>query len=724
MYKFNDKQQEAIDSESKNTLVIAGAGSGKTSVITGRITKNIKNGMLPSSIFAVTFTNKAAAEMKERIIKNIKSLNIHQEDKLDMKIGTFHGLFGRILKDNFKYTPLKNGYQLIDVDDQKAILKSAIENTKDYCLRKGVEKPSDTKLISNCIHYIGREKDNARRFKNSLWSDSDESYYALNCQIVYEEYERLMLQMNIVDFGDLLLYPYEIFKNEPSVLKAYQSEIKEVLVDEFQDTNYIQYELVKMLSKSGNLFVVGDDDQSIYSWRGAEIENILNFPKNMNAKVVKLEQNYRSLGNILTAANEIIKENKKRLGKNLWTDKDSGEKLVFRSFYADEEEASYIAKEIKKLQEEKNIPLSEIAILYRNNNLSRVIEKELITSNIDYEIVGGISFWKKSEVKDIIAILGLLENEVNYLGFYRAVKALTEGIGDVSLDKMVNYSFKNEMGLIEVIEVFIDNFENKDSPRLSSKQTTALKSVLSLFNNMKNVYRDINDLPAVITRIVETDFVNKYMSKDSDEAFEDRLQNISNLAKIAESINNGGIGDEVIEDISDFINYAMLQSTADKESKKDAVKLMTIHSSKGLEFDVVFISCASNEVIPSAISMRLGDIEEERRLFYVAVTRARKELYILRYNRLYGGQLDESIFIKDIPKEILSVDESKAGYFSKFNSYDRQQGGYDKIFKGAKIRHKKFGLGEVIDFSKRNSQMIDVVVNFEDFGIRRVLVKV
>ena len=724
MYKFNDKQQEAIDSESKNTLVIAGAGSGKTSVITGRITKNIKNGMLPNSIFAVTFTNKAAAEMKERIIKNIKSLNIHQEDKLDMKIGTFHGLFGRILKDNFKYTHLKNGYQLIDVDDQKAILKSAIENTKDYCLKKGAEKPSDTKLISNCIHYIGREKDNARRFKNSLWTDSDESHYDLNCQVVYEEYERLMLQMNIVDFGDLLLYPYEIFKNEPSVLKVYQSEIKEVLVDEFQDTNYIQYELVKMLSKNGTLFVVGDDDQSIYSWRGAEIENILNFPENMNAKVVKLEQNYRSLGNILTAANEIIKENKKRLGKNLWTDKDSGNSLVFRSFYYDEEEAAYIAKEIKKLQKEKGIPLSEIAILYRNNNLSRVIEKELITSNIDYEIVGGLSFWKKSEVKDIIAILGLLENEVNYLGFYRAVRALTDGIGDVSLDKMVDHSFKNEMGLIEVVKVFIDNFENKDSPRLSSKQTTALKSVLSLFNNMKDVYRDINDLPAVITRIVETDFVNKYMSKDSDEAFEDRLQNISNLAKIAESINNVGAGDEVIEDISDFINYAMLQSTADKESKKDAVKLMTIHSSKGLEFDAVFISCASNEVIPSAVSMRLGDIEEERRLFYVAVTRARKELYILRYNRLYGGQLEESTFIKNIPKEILSVDENKAGYFSKFNSYDRQQSGYDKIFKGAKIRHKKFGLGEVIDFSKRNSQMIDVVVNFEDFGIRRVLVKV
>ena len=724
MYKFNDKQQEAIDSESKNTLVIAGAGSGKTSVITGRITKNIKNGMLPNSIFAVTFTNKAAAEMKERIIKNIKSLNIHQEDKLDMKIGTFHGLFGRILKDNFKYTHLKNGYQLIDVDDQKAILKSAIENTKDYCLKKGAEKPSYTKLISNCIHYIGREKDNARRFKNSLWTDSDESHYDLNCQVVYEEYERLMLQMNIVDFGDLLLYPYEIFKNEPSVLKVYQSEIKEVLVDEFQDTNYIQYELVKMLSKNGTLFVVGDDDQSIYSWRGAEIENILNFPENMNAKVVKLEQNYRSLGNILTAANEIIKKNKKRLGKNLWTDKDSGNSLVFRSFYYDEEEAAYIAKEIKKLQKEKGVPLSEIAILYRNNNLSRVIEKELITSNIDYEIVGGISFWKKSEVKDIIATLGLLENEVNYLGFYRAVKALTDGIGDVSLDKMVDYSFKNEMGLIEVIKVFIDNFENKNSPRLSSKQTTALKSVLSLFNNMKDVYRDINDLPAVITRIVETDFVNKYKSKDSDEAFEDRLQNISNLAKIAESINNVGTGDEVIEDISDFINYAMLQSTADKESKKDAVKLMTIHSSKGLEFDAVFISCASNEVIPSAVSMRLGDIEEERRLFYVAVTRARKELYILRYNRLYGGQLEESTFIKDIPKEILSVDENKAGYFSKFNSYDRQQGGYDKIFKGAKIRHKKFGLGEVIDFSKRNSQMIDVVVNFEDFGIRRVLIKV
>lgn len=724
MYKFNDKQQEAIDSESKNTLVIAGAGSGKTSVITGRITKNIKNGMLPNSIFAVTFTNKAAAEMKERIIKNIKSLNIHQEDKLDMKIGTFHGLFGRILKDNFKYTPLKNGYQLIDVDDQKAILKSAIENTKDYCLKKGAEKPSDTKLISNCIHYIGREKDNARRFKNSLWTDSDESHYDLNCQVVYEEYERLMLQMNIVDFGDLLLYPYEIFKNEPSVLKVYQSEIKEVLVDEFQDTNYIQYELVKMLSKNGTLFVVGDDDQSIYSWRGAEIENILNFPENMNAKVVKLEQNYRSLGNILTAANEIIKKNKKRLGKNLWTDKDSGNSLVFRSFYYDEEEAAYIAKEIKKLQKEKGVPLNEIAILYRNNNLSRVIEKELITSNIDYEIVGGISFWKKSEVKDIISILGLLENEVNYLGFYRAVKALTDGIGDVSLNKMVDHSFKNEMGLIEVVKVFIDNFENKDSPRLSSKQTTALKSVLSLFNNMKDVYRDINDLPAVITRIVETDFVNKYMSKDSDEAFEDRLQNISNLAKIAESINNVGTGDEVIEDISDFINYAMLQSTADKESKKDAVKLMTIHSSKGLEFDAVFISCASNEVIPSAVSMRLGDIEEERRLFYVAVTRARKELYILRYNRLYGGQLEESTFIKNIPKEILSVDENKAGYFSKFNSYDRQQSGYDKIFKGAKIRHKKFGLGEVIDFSKRNSQMIDVVVNFEDFGIRRVLVKV
>lgn len=709
---FNERQVEAITASERRILVIAGAGSGKTSVLTKRIARLVEEGTPTSAIFAVTFTNKAAAEMKERIYQQIETT------RRDVSVGTFHSMFGRILRDNRSLTNLSENYQTLDTDDQKMLIKSII---LDLGLLSGYSakdmRSAMSKAINESLSYISNQKDFGRRYDKSEWSDYDDSKFIVDCQKVYGSYEKKMNELNLVDFGDLLLYPYEIFKNNSSVLKQYQKKYKEILVDEFQDTNVIQYELVKMLSEKSNLFIVGDDDQSIYGWRGAEIENILGFKEAMDARVVKLEQNYRSFGNILNAANSLISNNEKRMGKNLWTDKSDGDKLMKCSFNYDYEESDFIADEIKGLIN-KGIDPKQIAILYRNNALSRPLEKSLNKRNIKYVIIGGVSFWKRAEVKDIISMISLIENENNVFAFIRSISRLTVGVGDKSVDKIINYGNENKRTLFESVSDFINNYENKaPKDKLSKSQTSQLIDFKGTFDKARSAFQSIQDLGEVIRIFEMTDFISFYASKETDEAQSDRRDNINSLVEFANDIGNDRDEDEKIETLSDFINYAMLQSAADEKSVDDSIQLMTIHSSKGLEFEYVFLNGLNNKVIPSPMALMEGRLDEERRLFYVAITRAKIKLYLTSYDFMYGEETSESIFLDEIPNDyIQKVSKSNRSdvYYKKSSQPDSH---LNNLYKGASVNHPKYGYG-VVDKYKVDGDYVIVYANFNSVGYK------
>ena len=706
--RFNKDQREAILSNSKNTLVIAGAGSGKTSVLVGRITKLIEDGARPESIFAVTFTNKAAAEMKERVLKSINC------DGQNMSLGTFHSLFGKILKDNFKLTNLSTDYQILDTDDQKQLIKSIINESE---LLNGYDKKELRtilpKAINQSLKYIGTQKDLARRHINSVWTLQDSQENIINCKDVYKEYEFIMNNLNLIDFGDLLLYPYEIFRDNENILSLYQDKFSNVLVDEFQDTNFIQYDLVKSLSKNSTLFIVGDDDQSIYGWRGAEIENILRFEGDMNAKVVKLEQNYRSTKTVLSAANNVISNNTERMGKNLWSDNPDGSKILLRDFERDYEEADFIANEIKNLIKNGTSP-NEIAILYRNNSCSRALEKSLNRKQIKYVIIGGVSFWKRSEVKDIISMLSLIENENNIFAFKRAFDRLTVGVGEKSIEKINGYKNISRKTIIDTIADFIKNAEDKSSKdKLTPKQTEELVSFYNIFTRAKCIFKDFSDLSSVINYFASTNFVESYADKDTEEAYSERCDNLKSLIDFAENITE----DDNINSLSDFVNYAMLQSAADEKSKDGSVQMMTLHSSKGLEFECVFLSALNSNLMPSPAALKEGRIEEERRLFYVGITRAKKKLYLSNFKNMYNEITNPSIFIDEVPEDLIergvSGTKSRHYYQSENNKVDF----LGKLYKGARVNHPNYGYG-IVERFEINGNLVVIYANFGEIGIK------
>lgn len=708
---FNDRQKEAVIANEKNILVIAGAGSGKTSVLTGRIARIVKEGAPTNTIFAVTFTNKAAGEMKERIYQKIDS------PMRDIQVGTFHSLFGKILKDNWPQTVLRKDYQVIDSDEQKMLIKNIILDLNllaEY--GKKELRTALSKAINESLKYIGTQKDFCRRAKDSEWSDYEDQVSILNCLEVYKEYELRMLSFNLIDFGDLLLYPYEILTANKRLLNELQDFFTNVLVDEFQDTNFIQYELVKMLSKKCNLFIVGDDDQSIYGWRGAEIQNILGFEDSMNARVIKLEQNYRSVTNVLDAANSVISNNKDRVGKNLWSDKETGSKIIKNEFFYESEEADFIAAEIKKLIN-KGVEPTEIAIIYRNNAISRPLEKALNKLRIDYVIIGGLSFWKRAEIKDIISMVSLIENDLNVFAFIRSMGQLTKGIGDKSIDKIVGYAFKNKISILDAVSVFIESSNEKSAEkRLSKAQTAELIKFDLIYKQAKDIYKDINNLSDVLVHFISTDFVENYQIKDTEECYTDRIDNLASIVDFASEIQRQTDDDEnKIETLSDFVNFAMLQSSADEKSVDKSVQLMTIHSSKGLEFEYVFLNCLNDNVIPSPSAVLEGRIDEERRLFYVAITRAKKGLYLTYYESMYGNTTKPSKFINEIPKELIEQVSQNKRSNDYYNSSKQKNTYLQKLRKGQAFEHPEFGKGFINDY-KVIGDYISISADFHSIG--------
>lgn len=712
---LNDKQKEAVSEDNKRTLIIAGAGSGKTTVLTRRIANIIQKGTDAQNIFAVTFTNKAAKEMKERVESLFDKNSVN-----GLWIGTFHSLFNKILRKHSHLTGIEPDYEIIDDDDQKKLLKLVIN--EDLNLFQEYEKKERTakikEAINESISYISNKKDNGLRPEDCEWTLLDSNKYSTNLLAIYFSYEERLRDINAVDYGDLILYPYIMLRDNKNLLEIYQDNFKHVLVDEFQDTNFTQYELVKMLSKKGSLFVVGDDDQSIYEWRNANVENILDYDKVFkNASIIKLEQNYRSTENILNGANGLISKNQKRRGKTLWSENGSGEKIKVILTNTPYDESDFIANKIReKIRSGESA--KDFAILYRMNALSRVMEMKLNDYRIPYKIVGGLAFWARAEIKDMLAYLSIVENPNNFLAFERIINVPTRGIGEKTYQKIRSISEDNSITFKEALnKSVVDNLLPKK----------ALESV-SLFRNLVNELYELKEknvsIKDYIEYVIENTTILDFYKEDGSDKGDERIANIMELIAASDHFQSENLENSV----QDFVNFAMLQTTYDKSNNSDCVQLMSVHTSKGLEFKNVFVIGMEMDIFPSSRSLKENKIEEERRLAYVALTRAKKELYLSSTQcRFPKQEFGISFFIDEVPeeyKEIIDKRKNKQDSYSYFkdtkNERQSKSLGLDNIQAGKSITHKKFGNGKILSVNKEGSYYF-ISVNFENFGKKTIM---
>lgn len=712
---LNDKQKEAVADNNKRTLIIAGAGSGKTTVLTRRIAHIIKNGTDAQSIFAVTFTNKAAKEMKERVE------NLFDKNSVSgIWIGTFHSLFNKILRKHAELVGIEADYEIIDDDDQKKLLKLVIN--EDLKLFEGYEKKERTTLVKAAINesitYISNKKDNGLRPEDCEWTLLDSNTYSTNILAIYFKYEERLRDINAVDFGDLILYPYIMLRDNITLLKTYQDNFKHVLVDEFQDTNFTQYELVKMLSKNGSLFVVGDDDQSIYEWRNANVENILDYDKVFkNASIIKLEQNYRSTENILNGANGLISKNQKRRGKTLWSENGSGSKIKVLLTNTPYDESDFIANKIRE-KIRSGSSAKDFAILYRMNALSRVMEMKLNDYRIPYKIVGGLAFWSRSEIKDMLAYLSIVENPDNFLAFERIINVPTRGIGEKTYLKIRAISEDNRINFKDALNKVV---EERLLPKKSLEAVSIFNQFVIELYDLKKENVSIKDY---IEYIIENTTLLDFYKEDGNDKGDERISNIMELISASDHFQSENLENSV----QDFVNFAILQTTYDKESNSDCVQLMSIHTSKGLEFENVFVIGMEMDIFPSSRSIKENKIEEERRLAYVALTRAKKELYLSSTQfRFPKQEFGISFFIDEVPsefKEIIDKRKNKQDSYSYFkdtkNERQTKSLGLDNISAGKNITHKKFGNGKILSVSKEGSYYL-ITVNFEEHGKKTIM---
>ena len=657
---LNDKQKEAVEWPDGPILVLAGAGSGKTRVLTTKLAYLVnERGVNPYNILAITFTNKAAKEMKERAFKMLGS------DAYQMQISTFHSLGLLLIRENYEKLGFEKNFTILDSDDSLTIIKKIL---KDMNLDPKFYNP---RAIRNKISSA----------KNELM---DSNYYSRFANSEYEEivlevfrkYEQKVLKNNSMDFDDLLLLPIKLFKKYPEVLEKYQDRFKYILVDEYQDTNEAQYILIKMLSKKyKNICVVGDLDQSIYGFRGANFRNILNFEKDYpDAKVIPLEENYRSTGNILNVANDIIKHNKQRKEKNLWTKNDSGPKIRYHRAYDEKDEANYVMEEIKKLiisGEEK----SNIAVLYRTNAQSRNMEEALLRENIPYKVVGSFYFYNRKEIKDLISYLKLIYNSNDDVSLMRVINVPKRQIGPKTIENLATKSVDKGVSLYEAID--------------SGKELEFKKIIEKLKKESENIS---------LTELVELILVESGMRRELEDSktidAEIRLENLEEFKSITKNFeeNNGVISLEEF-----LLEISLVSDMEEHKNNNDVVTLMTIHSAKGLEFDHVFIIGLEEGLFPHSNCLDSPDeIEEERRLCYVAVTRAKKTLTLVNARRrmLYGNTNSNppSRFISEISDEYLDKDVKEEVKFNKEEMIDKTA----EYSVGDHVIHDIYGEGVVV----------------------------
>lgn len=712
--KLNDKQREAALQIDGSILILAGAGSGKTRTITYRIAHMIENvGISPYSILAVTFTNKAAKEMRERVEELVGDV------AKACTISTFHSFGMRLLRMYGKEVGYNSNFTIYDTDDQKRIVKAIL---KGQNLSINGIKLTERDLVS----MISKIKEQIKTLNE---------YSVMNKQIVevYDKYNRALLESNAMDFSDILLNTYKLLQ-KPEILEKVQNKYKYIMIDEYQDTNNLQYKIIDLIArKSSNLCVVGDENQSIYGFRGANILNILNFETNYNnAKIIKLEENYRSTTTILDAANELIKNNKSSKDKKLWTQNGKGDLIKVLACDNARDEVSRIIEIIKK-NHQNGIAYRDMTILYRTNAQSRLFEEGFLRYNIPHKVFGGISFYSRAEIKDIIAYLSIIVNPQDELNLQRIINVPKRKVGEKGIEKIITYARENNLNLLEALSHIKE---------ISGLTVVGKEKILEMYD----IIKELKDLSYTETAsyIVQT-LIDKikyidYIKENYSDA-EARIENIDEFKNSILELEN--VVDELR--LNEYLeNVSLVSATDDLEEKSDYVKLMTIHNSKGLEFPIVFLVGFENEIFPGSRAMfEEKEMEEERRLCYVALTRAEKKLYLSHATiRFVYGQdrlSTPSVFLKEIPEKLLDIDVKKErlyfadDYSDEIKAYENNRKFEKKKteintkntikipdntkevldtlgFKvGDKVKHKKFGLGVIknIDAKKIYVQYVD-----------------
>jgi len=676
---LNEKQSEAVQLQNESALILAGAGSGKTKVLTSRISWLIHNQIVsPNGILAVTFTNKAANEMLSRISSQLGM------NPRGMWVGTFHGLCNRFLRLHFKEANLPQTFQILDSSDQLSAIKR---------LCKILQIDPDKITPKEIQYHINGSKENGMRAKDIKTYDA----HTQKINEIYLEYEKQCQREGVADFGELLLRSYEILVNNEIIRTHYQKRFHHVLVDEFQDTSELQYRWLKLLTGKNNIiFAVGDDDQSIYAFRGANVGNMQSLQHDFNIKkVIKLEQNYRSKNNILNAANEIIKNNEKRLGKDLWTAAGDGDPIkVFRGL-SDSDEAQYILDEIK-MWHRKGKSFRNIAILYRSNAQSRILEHNMVSNNIPYRVYGGLRFFERAEVKHALAYLRLIANKQDDNAFLRIVNFPARGIGNRSLESLQDISKINNTSLW-------------DASKSSYKTPTSEKGISYFIDLIRKIEDEIQGLTLAESMDVVINYSGLKSHYINDKDGQDRVSNLEELVSAATTFSENFNGEDKNLELTEFLNYTSLESgELQAKANQDALQLMTIHSAKGLEFDIVFITGLEEGLCPHEQSLIESDgLEEERRLMYVAVTRARENLYLTyAQSRLMYGQTQYNLssrFLDEIPENLIKkinvIETPQIKQYNQPRQVTQSYSNSEYPFKiGSQVLHKKFGNGVVLSY--------------------------
>ena len=701
---LNEKQQQSVTlSEDTNALILAGAGSGKTRVLTQRIhylvtTKNHH----VNDILAVTFTNKAANEMKERLG------DLLRQPIGRMWVGTFHSLAHRLLRTHPMEANLSPTFQILDAGDQFRIVKRLMkENGVD-------EKQLKIKEVQ---WFINKNKDNG-----TSPQDIDVGYdYSKKQKVkIFDLYENFVQANDLVDFAGLLVKSYELLKNNESLLVNYQNKFRHILVDEFQDTNQIQYQFIKILHNQKNhVFCVGDDDQSIYGWRGAKIENIQKIEKDFKPiQVIKLEQNYRSTGNILGASNALIAKNQNRLEKSLWTESGDGDLINVFNARDEREEAQYVVGEIQT-QFNQGRNLDECAILYRSNAQSRVFEESLIKHNLNYRIYGGLRFFERAEIKDAMGYVRLIENTSDNIAFERIVNFPTRGIGLSSIEKIRSHSIEAHTDLFQASIAIVDS--------LPARAANALQAFIHLIEEIIDSTKNLTLSEKVDSILLQSGLMSHYANDKNDKAGSKR-ENLEELVTAATQYIHEE--DNEMNETQGFIALATLDSSGESnQSNQNYVQLMTVHSAKGLEFPVVFLVGLEEDLFPSRQRVNQpSNIDEERRLCYVGMTRAMKSLTLSHATRrsLYGETIysRNSMFLDEIPVNFLnyikneSIGNNYHGYEKNTNISKKMVSTSDSIYSiGQVVKHAKFGLGTILNYEGSGDSM-RLQIKFQKAGTK------
>ena len=700
---LNSPQREAVSDESKHSLILAGAGSGKTRVITHKVAWLCKvHNLNPMSLLTVTFTNKAAKEMRGRI-ENILGEQLNQ-----MWCGTFHSLFHRMLRRHSEEAGLNKSFSILDSEDQNRVIKRVI---------KSLDLDDATWQPSQAQWFINNQKEEARR-KPKIKSNA--SFIEEKMVDIMNEYQNVCDQEGLVDFSEILLRAYELLTNNKEILEYYQNRFEHILVDEFQDTNEIQYLLLKkLLGKNSFMTVVGDDDQSIYSWRGAKSSNIKRFQKDFKGvKTIKLEQNYRSTKNILSSANAVISNNPERLGKKLWSENKEGEPLkIYRSFN-ERDEASFIVDIIKNWIDEGR-SLNDVAILYRSNAQSRVLEDSILRAELPYRIYGGVRFYERMEIKNALAYAKLLLDSNNDAAFERIVNVPSRGIGAKTTDNVRQYARAESTSLWDAAKLISQGDEKKSS--------RAITSFIEKIELLKTEIEGKN-LGEIFEQILESTNLKEFHAKEPGEKGRSRKENLEELISAASGFYPvGEDADDERNELELFLDQASLDAGENQaKADEDAIQMMTLHSAKGLEFPLVFISGCEEGLFPHKRSLEdPRQLAEERRLCYVGITRAMERLYLTHaeVRNMYGMESFSPIsrFIKEIPDEFkyeirMSSEKPKTSGFvpkivggTEFNGEDFSLGDL--------VSHDVFGEGIILNYEGEGANA-RVEVNFSKEGIK------